>query len=138
MLIEKLRASLRVAVISSIFLAIASLNTPAMGQQGAFDEINIFAEQFCGQYLLEGGDRESGLTGEAEADLGEFLKHLVDVGISGGVEFSVSEYIGVVREHLAGELKSVRDCRVMLWNDLKTLVIPVYPEGTNGSNAGWG
>lgn len=131
---KKLGGAFRLAVTSSIFLTIASLNVPAMGQQAGFDEVNNFAEQFCGRYSLEGEDSGFEFTGEAEADLSGFLSRLVDAGISGGVNFSASEYIGVLRSDLAKELRSVRDCKVMLWQDLRTLLLPVHPGSANGPN----
>ena len=129
------KAPFRLAIVSSIVLAICGLSTPVMGQQKALDEILVFAERFCGQYWREGEDSGLELTGEAEVDLGKFIKNLFNLGFSGGVQFNSSEYIGVLREHLAPEFKHVRDCRLTLWSDLKILAIPVQPGGqSDGAN----
>lgn len=80
-------------------------------------DILKFSEDFCGEYWRQGSQTD--LSGQAELALDDFLASILP--IDGQADLKISRYSGVLREHLAGELRSVRECRETLWNDLKDL-----------------
>ena len=86
------------------------------------EEIDKFAEKFCGKYFYEGRSKQITVGGEAEIELAKFIKSFVGVNLSAGMNFEVSEYTGVLQTDLAADKESVRNCKLILWNDLKDSV----------------
>ncbi len=84
------------------------------------DELKDVLDEICGQFSPEGSASGLGLTGEAKASLAGFLKKLISLDLLGDVEFDKTKYTGVLQKHLAGEFKSIRDCRMVIWQSFKT------------------
>lgn len=93
----------------------------------ALEEINDFASSFCGDYYREGSSKQFGAEGAAQAELDGLLKKLTNIGVKGAAAFDSKSYVGVLQGELGDELKSVRDCRLKIWNDLKGAVIEAGP-----------
>lgn len=90
----------------------------------ALREVKEFAIEFCEDVdYSQGSSSEIMLSGEAEARVSGLLKKLTDIGVAGTASFNSKNYVGVLQEELGNELKSVRECRMAIWNDMKTSVI---------------
>lgn len=88
----------------------------------ALHEIDAFAESFCGKFLTEGNTNSVEVTGQAEADLKGLLNKLADLGVSGTATINTESYAGVLREDVRGTMQDSRECKLMIWNDLKATV----------------
>lgn len=90
----------------------------------ALKEVKEFAIEFCEDVdYSKGSSSEIMLSGEAEARVTGLLKKLTDIGVAGTASFNSKNYVGVLQEELGTELKSVRECRMAIWNDMKSSVI---------------
>jgi len=110
----------------TVMLTVGTALNPVVAQTlnaEALDEISEFAEKFCGDYQREGSFERYAASGTAKAEIDGLLKRLVAIGVKGAAEFDSSSYVGVLRRELGGELKSVRECRLKIWNDLKSAVV---------------
>lgn len=105
-----------------MFSAIDTAMAQASPTEMALKQISSFATEFCGEYLKEGSSSDLNLKGEAEAKLNGLLSRLAGLGVEGTAEFSADQYVGVLREELGVEIKSARECRMRIWDDLKHLV----------------
>lgn len=76
----------------------------------------------CGSFNYEGSSQTLTISGDVEAELNGLVRKLVNLGVSGAANFESKKYINVLHEELGGELKSVRDCNLIVWPDLKNLV----------------
>ena len=93
-----------------------TLNTEAL------DEISSFANNFCGEYWREGGSDDIEFSGAARAQLRGLFERLADIGVEGTAEIDIDSYTGVLQEQLSDELQSIRDCRLLLWGDLRDTI----------------
>lgn len=62
------------------------------------------------------------MTGQAEADLKGLLNKLADLGVSGTAAINTESYAGVLREDVRGTMQDSRECKLMIWNDVKATV----------------
>ena len=112
-----------------VFFA-AALLSPAGAQTldtAALAEIRDFAESFCGQYLTEGESEAFRVSGEAEAELEGLLKRLANLGVKGAAELDSRRYSGVLQEDVRGAMQDARDCKLMIWKDLRDAVLAAEP-----------
>ena len=82
-------------------------------------DISKFVSDFCVQ-LPTSGDRQSlTIDGKAQAKVDTLIKMLVDFNIEGSVNFDTSKYFNVLQEDLAPQLTDVRNCKLIIWKDIK-------------------
>ncbi len=108
------------------FLLLFSFNgnsdaTPLEEEKEALKVILDFANQICDEITLEGEGENLELSGEAKAELDWLLKKLANLGIKGAATYQKAEYEGVLREDLAEVLKDSRDCKLEIFNQLKSI-----------------
>lgn len=76
----------------------------------------------CGEFPETKGEGQTlTIRGDAEAKLTGLVKKLADIGVAGAGSFASDKYVGMIRSEVGGELKSVRDCRLKVWPDVKNL-----------------
>lgn len=129
----KMRTSLLAGMVCLLFLIIGwgipkpswAADNGTDNRQAVLDKFGDFAAKFCGEYSKKGEKTEFILSGKAKADLNALLDMIVDLDLSGEAKSQISKYEGVLQEHLEGELKSIRACKLILWNDLKTIFPPL-------------
>jgi hypothetical protein len=68
------------------------------------------------------------IEGEAEVELNNLAKKLIDLGIEGAGSLSQGEYSGVLREQLSDELRDNRRCRENIFNAMFSIVFGAAPE----------
>lgn len=98
-------------------------------EQKALDMIAKFADDFCKDVPLAGEGDQIKLTGNGEAQLNILIKKLVDLKIQGAAQYQNDSYRGVLRKDLIGALKDNKECRKMIWLDLRKLI----PKSTESS-----
>ena len=86
--------------------------------QSSLSTISEFSTKFCGDYWQSGGQVK--FSAQAELSLNNFIKKLLSAESDANIE--ITRYTGVVRQHLAKELQSVRACKMVLWEDLRNLL----------------
>ncbi|RVU34148.1 hypothetical protein EOI86_23855 [Hwanghaeella grinnelliae] len=91
----------------------ASLNQEMLGT------IQDFAKKFCDEVQFSGEQKNIAVEGEAGAELNGLLKKLLDLGAKLDGKYTINSYTGFVREHLLDAFKTVTECRLVIWNDLK-------------------
>ena len=102
-----------------------SIFTPSFAdesQNRALEEVRELLPLVCGEFQSSGSSQSLKITGDAEAKLDGLIKRLVALGVKGATEFSSDEYVGVLRTEVGHELKSVRECRLKIYNDMKDLI----------------
>jgi hypothetical protein len=88
------------------------------------DQIADFAERICPPVKDSGTTSSVEISGQAKAELSKLLKKLADLGVSGAAKYKSSEYEGVLREQLASLLKSNQDCRLAVFRELSSRLLP--------------
>lgn len=121
------RAWATIAFVACTCLPATSLVANERNQK-AKDLIFEATDEICGELLHSGSKQEIEIAGSAEAHLNTLLKMLAEIGIQGDARFNSKDYINVKRDELARELKSNRECRLEIWNDLKHLLYAEQPE----------
>lgn len=86
-------------------------------------EVRAAIADICGELLKEGESSETKVSGNAEAKLDGLLDRFADIGVEGAASIDKAKYLGVLRSDLLDERNAARDCRLVLWNDLKSSVI---------------
>lgn len=76
------------------------------------------AQAICGEILNEGKNREIEIEGEVSAELRGLARRLADAGIEGSARLEDGSYAGVLREELASERRSARECRIKVFDRL--------------------
>jgi hypothetical protein len=87
-------------------------------QKKALEAIADFADRICSTIPLRGDDKKLELTGNAKAELNEFLKKVANLGIEGAAKYQASEWQGVLQQELAEQLNRSRDCKREVSKDL--------------------
>jgi hypothetical protein len=59
------------------------------------------------------------VSGKAQAELPELLKKIANLGFEGAVKYQTSDYNGVLRQDLAGQFNSFRDCKIKVLKEFK-------------------
>jgi len=88
-------------------------------QKKALEAIADFADRICSTIPLKGDGKNLELTGNAKAELNEFLKRVANLGIEGAAKYQASEWQGVLQQDLAGQLNNSRSCKLEVYKDLK-------------------
>lgn len=100
-----------------LFGSLTSVVTASVDKR-ELDMILDFAESFCGEYFRIGSKDNLDLSGAAKIEIDAIFKKLVDAGIDGDAKLASENYFNVLREDLASEFSSNRDCREIIWRDL--------------------
>lgn len=115
----------------SFFLSFAfdriSDASPLEEYKEALKVISDFANEMCDEIPLEGEAENVELSGEAKAELHGMLKKLATLGIKGAGTYQKSGYEGVIQKDLAGILKDSRDCKLEIFNQLKSIILGIPP-----------
>lgn len=97
-----------------------SLSAADMQQKReALQEIAGFADRICGKIPSEGSEKKDELSGSVRADLLGVIRRLANIGFEGAVKHQRSQYQGVLQGNLAQALKDERDCRRIVFQELK-------------------
>lgn len=94
----------------------------------ALEKVTEISAHLCGDYMRTGSETEYSVSSGVKAEISGFVKFLANLGIEIGSDVKHTEFESVMREHLAGERKSVRECAIGIWDDLKEYII--YPQGS--------
>lgn len=92
-------------------------------QRQALNIIADFADRFCKNIPLEGTGGEIELSVQAKAELSGIVKKLASLGIEGAGKYQTSEYEGLLQKDITEALKSSVDCRLKIWQDLKSSLL---------------
>ena len=114
-----------------IFICLPSLANTATSldrQKQALDIIADFADRFCKDIPLEGSGDNVELSGNAKTELSGVVKKLAKLGISGAGKYQNSDYQGLLQKDIIEGLKSNVDCRLKIWEDLKSTLLTVELE----------
>ncbi|SFR60013.1 hypothetical protein [Litoreibacter janthinus] len=99
-------------IILFVLTAFYFLASPSLAADPkALREVVALAREVCGEYQRAGSKSDFELSGTAQAKVRGLFSNFVDAGIEGTAKTSGAEYDNVVRDELANELKSTRDCR---------------------------
>ena len=109
----------------TIFCLLMMLSLSAVAQaepatKQALDIIADFADRLCQTVPLETASTSVELSGSAKADLAGLIKKIADLGIEGAGKYSSQSSQNVLQRNLAETLKETRNCRLQIWNDMKT------------------
>jgi hypothetical protein len=96
----------------------------------ALEIVRDFSNEICGSVPMEGSSEKTVLSGKAKADLNNLLKKVLDLGVDGAAKYQKGEYKGVLQADLAKLLSESKDCKLQIWNDLKTKLL-LYPTTEN-------
>lgn len=95
-----------------LFLLLA---TASNANASCLDDIADFAERICGDIKSSGNSDLTEANGELKAEVTGIVRRIVgDAGGSFNVNHLTKSYENVLREDLAKELFSVRDCRIKM------------------------
>lgn len=92
----------------------------AIIDQRALDQIADFADRICSNIPVEGNGTSVRLSARGKSELNSLLKKLVDLDIEGIAEFQSEVYRGVVQADLAKTLENNTNCKLEIWNFMKT------------------
>ena len=81
----------------------------------ALATIKEFADDICGDYWREGGEKKILISGEIETRLNGLLRKLSELGIEGVVTFDSKTYEGVLQKDLSSEFRNIRECKLQVW-----------------------
>lgn len=101
---------------------VAAQNTTCEIADEELKVICQFARDFCGSYLREGETMSFDINAEASAEIEGLLSRLADLSADGSVALERTQYENVLQEELAAEIQGSRDCRLILWQDLRQRV----------------
>jgi hypothetical protein len=109
------------------FMGTLMICTSASAQTSSLDELSAFAERICRDVPLETHTTKTELSGEAKAELSNFLKRLADIG--GEVKGSRIDTTttGVLQDQLAGIIANSNNCRQAVVHDFKDIVLKPAP-----------
>lgn len=99
----------------------------------ALDMIADFADNFCKEVPLKGTSHSLELSGKAKADLNNLIGKIADLGIEGAGKYQQSKYLGLLQKDLVDGYKSNTNCRLHIWDDLKSKLITSHPDQTKSS-----
>jgi hypothetical protein len=100
-------------------------------QAAALKLIRETAADICYTVEQRGSQRESQLSGEAEAKLTGAISKVIEMGVKGSGQLKNQEYQGVVREELASTIKNSADCRKDVFNKLIEKLLPTEKPGAD-------
>ncbi len=114
-------------VMASFLTCSTNADTALDRQKEALDMIADFADRFCKDIPLVGQGDSRELSGQAKAELSGIVKKLADLGLEGAGKYQQSEYQGLLQRDFIEGLKSSVDCRLKIWNDLKSTLMTESP-----------
>lgn len=82
--------------------------------------IGDFADRLCQTVPLDTSSSRLELSGSAKAELEGIVKKLANLGIQGAGKYESADSKNVLQKDLAEVLRDSRNCRLQVWNDLKT------------------
>lgn len=128
---------LQVMFVAVVFLlpTIVQSDTALDRQREALDMIADFADRFCKDIPLVGRGDSVELSGEAKAELSGIVRKLADLGLEGAGKYQNLEYQGLLQKDLIEGLKSSVDCRLKIWNDLKSTLVTETPSAPSKSES---
>lgn len=118
-------------------LVLAGTSARATDPQLMREAISMAAE-ICGEYERAGDKNEFELSGSAQAKVKGLFRNFVDAGVDVEGSRSGEEYNNVVRDELAKELLSTRDCRQDMSKYLIDKLSSASPERGGQNDGGSG
>ncbi|WP_138465248.1 hypothetical protein [Poseidonocella sp. HB161398] len=112
-----------------LLAALALLPAAPLRAQAALDPQTIsailqVADGICGEYFLNGNTSETSFSGAAEGHIKGLAKLMADAGAEGSFAFNEKEYLNVLHEELGTKLTDQRACRLQVWSDMKSALVP--------------
>jgi hypothetical protein len=114
---------LRKATWAFVLLSTVYSVVPAQGLGSSAEALKVigdFADRLCQTVPLDTSSSRVELSGSAKAELDGIVKKLANLGIQGAGKYESSDSKNVLQKDLAEVLKESRNCRLQVWNDLKT------------------
>lgn len=104
----------------ALCLTAAALVAPAAQAQvsSQIDMIDEFANTICGAIERSGYQKTDKIDAGLEGKLTDLL---AEAKANGTLARNVENYTNVLQQHLPEELKSVRECRLKIWNDMHVI-----------------
>jgi hypothetical protein len=93
-------------------------------QKRALDAIAAFADRLCPVVKDKGSTTSLELTGQAKVELNKLLKQLADAGVTGAAKYQTTETEGVLQKDLSSAMKSSQDCRIAVFKELNSKLVP--------------
>jgi hypothetical protein len=90
----------------------------------ATELITNTADRICNVVLTHGEARSSEVRGEIKAQLSGLASKLADAGVSGAGSIVTEKYENVLRQDLASMLNSNAQCKLRVFEDLQSKLIP--------------
>jgi hypothetical protein len=95
----------------------------------ALKSIADTADRICGVVVASGETRSSKVTGDIKGQLGELVRKLGDLGITGSGQFDNSNYVGVLQDQLSTVLTNQQECKLKVLGSLvDKLVVSAQPK----------
>lgn len=96
--------------------------------QKALNVITAFAKDYCDTVPLKSTTESVEVSGKVKAGITGLVKKLADLGIEGAAVYRTTESQGVLQKDLAGLAKDAKDCRKMIWQDLRGRFFPAVKD----------
>ncbi|CAN7795941.1 DUF4019 domain-containing protein [Caballeronia sp. LjRoot34] len=106
-------------LVVSLASAKASDDRTPDAQQSALHAISEFANDMCNRLPETGSQQNIALDANGQAQLARLLKLVGDLGFSGGVKYSRSDYNGLLQADLSKALHDAQECRLEIFRSLK-------------------
>lgn len=100
-------------------------------QKEALTLIADFGDRLCKDIPIEGSGSTMELSASATAELSGLIKKFVDLGMEGAAKYEKSNYKGLLQKDLVDALKDVKNCRLEVFRDLRSLVQYAGPRDTD-------
>jgi uncharacterized protein YecT (DUF1311 family) len=107
---------LALCLTATAFLAPAAQAQAQVSSQ--IDMIDEFANTICGAIERSGYQKTDKIDAGLEGKLTDLLN---EAQANGTLARNVENYTNVLQQHLPEELKSVRECRLKIWNDMHVI-----------------
>ncbi len=127
----------------NVVLAVLSvlLATGAVAQQ-AINPVNVLEDVSVAVCGVEDGKNQGRLTAAsfdaaAELRLKGILKSVADAGVEAAASYNTTDYVnGLASDNLAGELKSIRDCKLRVFQDFSPVIVSWMSQAKAGGQTG--
>jgi hypothetical protein len=117
-------------------LTFATLGVPAHSaaqdrspEEQALVMIADFADRICTVAPLEASRTRASVSGSVTLELTKLLKKLVGLGATAAGEYETGSSRGVLQEHLAAALADANKCKLQIWSDLNSKLLPRTEKG---------
>jgi hypothetical protein len=117
-------ATCLIAILANVSAIKAQTNEEVLGI------ILDFSKDFCKDIPIQGQGSEVSFSGAGKAKLNSLMSKLVDVGVEGAAKYKNTEYKGLLQTDVLDALKDSTQCRLVLWKDLKNMIVIPNPAET--------